>query len=281
MLVELTINEACKYPQNFMYIWADEQKFLQYIPKEFADKIRVKKANERKLLMLSAEKYNTTLNAYTEAIRNAFIDAYNVTPAEALVILAQGGQIAGKNWSEGVFGIGSLYTNTFNGHAEVTVRPEDGHIIKGGQDMTDTSKTVYSTIKKQAVAYNLFATIDSITYCSQYNKTTKKYYAYTYSNAEGTYNARTGNTVNASDTSDIWGSILSSLEKFLTWLINLFAGSSATSTLSAENTLPSQSADGFVQESGMGDALKIALLLAAGGAVLMGGGLKPKKKASK
>ena len=281
-MIELTIQEACNYPQNFMYIWADEKKFLAYLPKEYAQIIRTKKANERKLLTLSAQKYNTTLDAYTEAIRNAFIEAFNMTPAEALIVLAQGGTVAGKNWDAGVFGVGALYTNTFSGHPEVTVRAEDGHIFKDGQDVTDTSKTVYTTIKKKAVPYQQFATIDSITYASQYNKTTKKFYAYTYSDAGGTYNARTGNTVNASDSADIWGSILTSLEKFLTWLINLFSGNSNTTTLSPDNTLPSQTTDGFVQESGMGDALKIALLLAAGGAVLASGGLNTnRKKASK
>ena len=274
--MELTIQQACVCPQDFMYIWADEKKFLQYIDKTHAAVIRSKKANQNKLLTLSAQKYGHTQKEYTDAIRAAFVEQFKMTPAEALVILAQGGQVAGKNWDEGVYGIGALNVSTFTGHAEISVRPEDGHILNNGVDATDTTKTVYATIKKQAVPYQLFATINGVTYMSQYNKTLKKYYAQTYSTAEGQFSARTGNSVNASDNADIWGAILSSFEKFITWLISLFGGSTTT-MLSAENTLPNQTADGFVQEAGMSDAVKIALVLAAGGALLTGGLKKSKK----
>lgn len=273
--MELTIQQACVCPQDFMYIWADEKKFLQYIDKKHAAEIRSKKANQNKLIALSAQKYNKTQKEYTDAIRAAFVEQWKCTPAEALVILAQGGQIAGKNWDEGVYGIGALNVSTFTGHPDISVRPEDGHILNNGVDATDTTKTVYATIKKQAVPYQLFATIDNVTYMSQYNKTLKKYYAQTYSTAEGQFSARTGNSVNAGDNADIWGAILSSFEKFLSWLISLFGGGTTT-MLSAENTLPNQTADGFVQEAGMSDAVKIALVLAAGGALLTGG-LKKKK----
>lgn len=275
--MELTIQQACQNPGNFMYIWADEKKFLQYIDKTHAAVIRSKKANQNKLLTLSAQKYNHTQKEYTDAIRAAFVEAYGMTPAEALVVLAQGGTVAGKNWNEGVYGIGALNVATFTGHDGVSVRPEDGHILNNGVDVTDTTKTVYTTIKKQAVPYQLFATIGDITYMSQYNKTLKKYYAQSYSNANGQYSARTGNEINASDNADIWGAILSSFEKFLSWLISLFGGTT-TQTLSAANTLPNQTTDGFVQEAGMSDAVKIALALAVGGALLTGG-LKKQKNA--
>ena len=262
-----------------MYIWADEQKFLRYIDKEHAAVIRSKKANQNKLIQLSAEKYGKTQKEYTDAIRAAFTEQWGCTPAEALVILAQGGQVAGKNWSEGVYGVGALHVATFTGHSEVSVRETDGHILNNGVDVTDTTKTVYTNIKKEAVPYQLFATVDDITYMSQYNKTLKKYYAQTYSNATGSYSARTGNEVNTSDSADIWGAIIMSFEKFLNWLITLFAGTSTKTTLNTENTLPNQVTDGFVQEAGMGDAVKIALVLAAGGVLLTGGlGKNIKKK---
>ena len=38
--------------------------------------------------------------------------------------------------------------------------------------------------------------------------------------------------------------------------------------ITAENTLPSQTGDGFVQQAGMSTGAKIALALAAGGALL-------------
>ena len=277
MAVELTIKQACKQSANFMYIWADEQQFLNYIKKKYASVIRTKKANQKKLLMLSADKYGKTYEQYTTAIREAFIETYGMTPAEALVILAQGGQVAGKNWAEGVYGIGAIYVNTFANHADITVRESDGHILQNGVDVTDTSKTVYTSVNKQAVAYQLFATIDSVTYMSQYNKLKKKYYANSYSTAEGTYSARTGNTINASDGADIWGTIISSIQTFVNWLLSLFGVSSSERELiSAENTLPNQTADGFVQDAGMSEAGGIFLALAAA-SVLFAGGLKKKK----
>ena len=275
-MIELTIQAACQNPQNFMYLWASDA-FLKAIPSKYASVIRVKRANQNKVLLLSAEKYGKTLQEYTDAIRQAFIDTYGMTPIQALIILAQGGQVAGKNWKEGVYGVGALNVAYFNGHPEITVRPEDGHILNNGADVTDTTKTVYTTIKKQAVPYQLFATIDDVVYMSQYNKTYKKYYAQSYSTAEKSYNARTGNEINASDNADIWGAVLQSLEKFAQWLISLFAGSSTKETLNASNTLPNQSADGFVTESGMTDAATLLLLLAAGG-TLLAGGLGGKKK---
>lgn len=269
---ELTIEQACTSPANFMYVWADEDKFLKYIPTKHASVIRGKKANQNKLLALSAEKYNKTVKDYTDAIRQAFINTYDMTPANALIVLAQGGTVAGKNWEEGVYGIGAVLT--FSGHSDITVREADGHILQSGVDKTDASKTVYSQVGGKAVAYQLFATIDNITYMSQYNKTTKKYRAQSYSTADGFFSARTGNQINSADSADIWGSIVLAVEKFIEWIVSLFG--SGKQTINAENTLPNQQSDGFVQTGGMSEASGILLALAAGG-FLLAGGLKGKK----
>lgn len=276
--MELTITQAQKNAANFMYIWADKKEFLQKINKKYANIIEGKKLNQIKLLKLSAEKYGKSYEDYTNAIREAFIATYDVTPYEALVILAQGGSIAGKNWSEGVYGIGAIYVNVFTNNSAITVRESDGHILNNGVDITDESKTVYTTIKKQAVPYQLFATVDDVIYMSQYNKTRKKYHAQSYSTAQGQYSARTGNEINASDTADIWGTILSSLEMVVQWILSIFGGVTTNrETISAENTLPNQQEDGFVQEAGFGGATTTLLLLVAGGA-LLAGGINPKTK---
>lgn len=280
-MTELTIEQACQHPADFMYIWADDQKFLPYIPKKYADIIRGKRANQRKILALSAEKFGTTEQAYTDAIREAFIDIYDHTPAEALIILAQGGSIAGKNWSEGVFGIGAVLS--FSNNPNILVDAKTGHIFNGGTDITDESKTVYGSVKGQVWPIQYVAQLDGITYMSNYNKVTKKYAAYTWSNAEGTYNAKSGSAFSPSQSSDIWGAIIASLDKFLNWLLQLFTGTSVE-TITAENTLPSQTNDGFVstEDGGFIEAGGILLALAAGGALIASGGLKlGKKKARK
>lgn len=276
--MELTITQAQKNAANFMYIWADKKEFLQKIDKKYANIIEGKKLNQIKLLKLSAEKYGKSYEEYISAIREAFIATYDVTPFEALVILAQGGSVAGKNWSEGVYGIGAIYVNVFTNNQAITVRESDGHILQNGTDITDESRTVYTTIKKQAVPYQLFATVDDVTYMSQYNKTRKKYHAQSYSTAQGQYSARTGNEINASDTADIWGTILSSIEIVVQWILSIFGGVTTNrETISAENTLPNQQEDGFVQEAGFGSATTTLLLLVAGGA-LLAGGINPKTK---
>ncbi len=277
-MIELTIQEACKHSADFMYVWADEQKFLNFINPKYATVIRSKKANQNKLLTLSAQKYGKSLKDYTDAIRAQFIADYGMTPAEALVVLAQGGQVAGKYWEVGMFGVGALHTGTFAGvqvnGQSVTVNEKTGHIFAGAEDITDTSIIVYATIGKKTVAYQLFSkTVDNgKVFMSQYNKTLKKYYAQTWSDAEGAqYNARTGSQSSTSDSADIWGNILLSLETFVNWLISLFGGSTERETINAGNTLPNQKADGFVSQAGLGEMGGILLALAAGGALLAGG----------
>ena len=272
-MTELTISQACQHPADFMYIWADDKAFLPYIPQKYADIIRGKRANQRKILALSAEKFGTTEQAYTDAIREAFIETYDHTPAEALVILAQGGSIAGKNWSEGVFGIGAVLS--FSNNPNILVDAKSGHIFNGGTDITDETLTRYASVKGQVFPVQYGAQLDSVTYVSKYNKTTKKYAAYTWSNAEGTYNAKSGSLFDATQSSDIWTAIVQSLDKFINWLLQLFTGTSVE-TITAENTLPSQTADGFVskEEGGFAEAGGILLALAAGGALIASGGLK-------
>lgn len=280
--MELTIQEAQKQSANFMYIWADEQKFLRYIKPEFASVIRTKKANQRKLLELSAQKYGKTFDDYTTAIREAFIETWKHTPAEALIILAQGGEIAGKNWSEGVYGIGALpttYSVQSINDQQVTVDTTTGHIFLGSEDITDESRTVFSTVGKQAIAYQYFSReVAGMVFMSQYHKLQKKYAAQSWSDDHGTYSAKTGKPITGADSASIWGNILESVQVFVNWLLSLFGVSAPErETINAENTLPNQTADGFVQEAGMVDAAGLLLMLAAGGALVATGGLKIKK----
>ncbi len=277
--MELTIKEACTQPQNFMYVWADENAFLRYLKPQWAAKIRAKKANQMKLLSLSAEKFlgsTDRVKEYYEAIRDAFKDTYAMTPAEALVILAQGGTVAGKNWEEGVFGIGAV--QTFYG-TNISVRPQDGYFEQNGNLLPgDEDKNVYATVGGKAVVYQRFYEdpTTGITYMSQLNKTTKKYYAASYSDANGSYKAKNGNTINPSDNADLWGAILSSIDKFVQWIISIFAGK--VDTLSADNTLPNQVGDGFAQTGG--DNLlegSTGLILAAAAAGMLIFGTKGKK----
>lgn len=281
--MELTIEQAKKHPADFMYLWADEKRFLRYIKKEYASVIRVKKANQHKLLLLSAEKYGKTYEEYTTAIKEAFIETYDMKPAEALVILAQGGEVAGKNWAEGMFGIGALPTSFSNYEVNgqlVTVDATTGAIMLGAQDITDTTRDVYSTSGKKTIVYQRFSKdVNGVRFMSQYHKLQKTYAPQSWSDDNGAYSAKNGNAISASDGASIWGNVLESIQIFLNWILSLFGVSAPErETINTENTLPNQKADGFVQESGMVDATGLLLILAAGGALAATGGLNVGRK---
>ena len=274
---ELTKQEACTAPASFMYIFATDE-FLSYIEPKYANIIKGKRANQVKILMLSADKYlgdEKKWTEYGEAIRSAFIEMYGMQPIEALSILAQGGSVAGKNWSEGVYGVGATanidFGKSVNG-ASVYCNSQDGHIYAGTTDITDESKTVYETIKGQTIPYQLFSQeVEGMTFMSQYNKTRKQYDAQSYSTSDGEFSARTGAALTGINGGDIWGTIIMYLEKFVEWLISIFVkDEDKKQPITAANTLPSQTGDGFVQTAGMSTGAKIALALAAGGAILYG-----------
>lgn len=269
--MELTIAQARSGSAGFMYIWADENKFLRYIPKKYAKIIRGKKANQNKLIMLSAEKYNKKVSDYTQAIREQFIEDYGMTPAEALIVLAQGGTVAGKNWREGVFGIGkTINENGFGveiNDKPVVVNMETGEIMCGMKNLTDTTRTVYKKVNGKVIPYQLFGydnSGDDITFMSQYDSKTKTYKSASWSNSEGTYSPE-GTPLTAKDGADIWGNVNNLLDKFLDWLLKLFGVDKDTQLISASNTLPSQTEDGFITKAEAGGIL---LALAAGGALL-------------
>lgn len=272
---ELTKQEACTSPASFMYIFATDE-FLSYIEPKYAIIIKGKRSNQVKILMLSADKYlgdEKKWTEYGEEIRSAFIEMYGMQPIEALSILAQGGSVAGKNWSEGVYGIGATanidFGKSVNG-ASVYCNSKDGHIYAGTLDITDESKTVYKTIKGQAIPYQLFSReTEGMTFMTQYNRTRKQYDAQSYSTSDGEFSARTGAALTGINGGDIWGTIIMYLERFAEWLISIFVKEEdQKQPITAANTLPSQTGDGFVQQAGMSIGAKIALALAAGGALL-------------
>ena len=273
MGVILTIDEAKQHPADFLYVFASDE-FLAAIPQKYAKVIIGKKANQNKILLESAKANGSTRDAYTEAIYQAFQDTYGMKPAEALIILAQGGNVAGNNWSEGTFGIGSVsasFKNVQVNDQAVTVDAKTGHIFVGATDVTNTKKTVYTTIKGETVPYQLFSDeLGDLTFMSQYNKTMKKYYAQSYVNGEGVTKNYLGTKISSADGATIWGDVILSVQTFVQWLLSIFGISTDTTTelINSDNTLPNQKTDGFVYESGFGEAGAILLALAAGGAVL-------------
>ena len=289
MAKELTLDQARKNSASFLYIFATDE-YLKYIPAKYAKVIRGKRANQQKLLMLSAEEYLGSANNYStykNAVLEGFKETYGMTPTEALVKLALGENVAGKNWSEGVYGIGVINPTTFYG-TNITVDKSNGHISKDGKDYTDESKTVYKEFggKIGTIPFQLFATIDDVTYMSEYNKTYKKYYAKSYSNASGSFSAKNGSAIEATDAGSIFENVQLGTWDFLDFLkqilaffgINVNSGSSSTEQISASNTLPNQTTDGYAQDQPI-EASAILAAVAAGALII--GKLMPAKKSGK
>lgn len=289
----LTVDEARKNPSMFMYVFATDE-YLSAISSKYAKIIRGKRANQEKLLKVSADEYLGDWQKWTQykdAIKQGFHNIYGMTPLEALVRLALGEEVAGRNWNEGVYGVGALYPDTFanvtiNGQA-VTVDKTTGHIYAGTTDITDTQDgLMYAKVGKNTMLFRIFSKqIEGYVFEAEYYKAGNKYYAKTYSTENGTFNARNGSEVSATEAGSVWENIKLGTFDFLEWLksllsifgINITSTSNSTQTLNAKNTLPNQTADGYVQESGMSEAAAIALMAVAGGTLLAGGFFRKKK----
>ena len=179
-------------------------------------------------------------------------------------------------------GVGSL-SKEFKG-TDITVNPDNGYMMRNGSYLPvyDTAYDEKKGEKKTGVYQQFYYDAASgKTYMSQYNKTMRKFYAESYSTSDGKMYKANGKEATAKDSSSVWENVSLSFDwaqKIIDWILSFFR---ANTTLSAENTLPNQKADGFVTESGFGEAGTILLLLAAGGVLVAGGFGKKGKKTSK
>lgn len=264
MANRLTLNDAKAYPANYIYIWASE-KFLSQIDYKHAVIIRTKQLNEMKLVrsMAVIDGDEKLYDSYVQQIRKAFIDKYGMTPAAALIELANGEEVADKKWSEGLYGIGKaiIQRNNFATNTNVTVDPDTGVISYNGKAQTCTP--VYG---KNGVVSNQNATIDGTTYSSIYDKSSGKYYAYQVCPQSGDgmkYNAngeqlKIGTLTNSmwQDIEGIMGEVWGWIEKIVDFFMSHFNFSSSSSSttepapqITTENSVPSQTKDGFTYNS--------------------------------
>ena len=296
-MIELTIEQVKKHPADFLYLWATND-FLLRLKRAPRLIIDGKRSNQRKLITLSARAFinkNAQYNGaeykqYTDAIYSAFKNIYGMTPEKALEVLASGGNVAGKNWKKGVYGIGGRQT-TFSQDSSITVDPQTGHILKNGVDTYGLYKQRFGEDpvryeddgEGNAVAMQFFFEDGDNCYSSIRNEDGTYSADIVEDNTTGSLQTATGVSVDASEISSIWSSIIMQLEHFLEWLINLFSKSGNESNkklINSSNTLPSQQKDGFVYQSGFGEAGTIALVLLAGG-ILSSKGLFRRNKKSK
>lgn len=280
-MIEMTLNEVKQNPQMFMYIFVDAN-FAKQLGKYYKP-VMTKRANQIKVLQLSAMKYGLTYADYQQAIKQAFTEAFGVTPNNALKILASGGTVAGKNWAAGVYGVGAIaFQEGFKNSGNVTVEGATGKILKNGVEQPGQTVVYSEKCPNNVQGYS--CVIDGVTYTSQYYRVRKKYGAGMYETSAGKFKAN-GVAATTADLSNIWEGVELLFSKFVDWLISLFGGTKNDEgeLISPENTIPSQTKDGFVSEGGwnilQGNTGLVLLALGAGTLLMTGNlpGFKGKK----
>ncbi|MCM1069930.1 MAG: hypothetical protein NC038_07810, partial [Paludibacter sp.] len=184
MAKKVTKEDLLKSPIDFLYIFTNNTfvgLVRKYMGNTQANTIAQKAANQRKYL---SNVYGGTKNMEAQAysdFENAIYNQYDMTPVTILRKLLAGETVAGKNWKEGVYGIGATKSDGFKQNANVKVDTATGTIVNGGVAMTGGTATYDK--KGNAVGYS-FTADDGTQYSSRYDKRSGKWYANTYSTAE-------------------------------------------------------------------------------------------------
>lgn len=245
----LTMEDVLKSPTAFLYIFATDN-FLSQLDNKTAKIISSKRRNQKQLLVsiVTSTGYNDAVQKLSKAIQ----DAFGYTPARILIKLAEGETVAGKDWANGVYGVGATRYEGFSG-TDITVDRTTGKIMQNGQEVAGQTAVYGGSGKKSYTTYT--ATVDGTVYTSQYKD--GSYYAGNYTNSDGNTYSADGSETGLAGFSNIWSSIssflpyISAIVKFVTSLFPDLYGSTSMANrtyITASNTIPSQS-DGFLTET--------------------------------
>lgn len=270
MANKVTTNDLLKHPADFLYIFATDS-YLKYLSSDKQAIIRQKRANQIKYANTTCVNNNVKYATFTSQLSAKIKEVYGLTPAEILVKLALGYNVAGKDWAGGVYGVGETAHATFSNDANITVDGTTGKILQNGTEVANQTP-VYSTYgtgkNKKTYVSGYTATVDGNQYSSQVSgntyKTTPVYYSSNYSTSEGAFNWD-GSTYTQSNAASVWENINTSLpiiQKLIDWIASLFNLNLVTS---AKNTVPQQSE--YVYTDGNSSNADILLI---GGAVAVG-----------
>ena len=257
----MTINDIKKAPQNFLYIYATDS-FLAKLDSKTAAIIRSKRGNQSKVINNACIKEKEDYSTVVSEINDSLKENFGHSGAECLMILADGGQVAGKDWSAGIYGIGDTREG-FQG-TSITVNAETGKLMQGGVEVSGQT-AIYG---KNSTTYT--AVVDGVTYSSAYKG--GKYVAGNYTSTDGTtYNAA-GQATGLAGFNNIWTAVQSYapiIQQIINWLASMFPAVFSGKTLvTTENTIPSQS-DGFVQKSSISAGTVLAFAGIAAGVYLL------------
>lgn len=281
-MAKKTLTSILQCPIDFLYLWASDEFIAQLGSK--ARIIREKRYNQYQTLWKTMEDNVKTSSraeqlevyqSWLKQISQAMQDVYGMTPATILQKLAMGESVVGKNWKQGIYGIGDLQT-TFAQNSAVTVDSASGKILVSGVEADGQMPIIGEG--GNITGYSYYDRAANRQYQSGVNAG-GQFGAVCYSSPDGVESA-TGGNFDPSQGS-FWqnaNNYMPLINKIIDWIMsifNLLPGNRVV--LTQENTVPDQT-EWVEPESNNGG-------LIAGGLALAGIALltmeKPGKKNSK
>lgn len=263
-----TLSQITASPLDFLYIFASDS-FINKLGSKVGKIIYNKKQNQVKLLNTLAVQNGSSYQTYANEVYSATENMFGMTPGQILVALASGKNVAGKNWSAGIYGVGDpLYDKllTYSTDSSVSVGT-NGKIIDASTGTVLPGQTpIYATLSNgDTYLQGYAASRNGTTYTSLRDANGGSFYANTIGTASSQLYA-SGKPYNQTQASSIWEAILTYIPyamQIIQWIVSLFTGGQRT-LITASNTLPAQ--EEFVYSSGISS--NELLLLIGGGAAL-------------
>lgn len=242
-MAKKTLSDIKKCPIDYLYLWASDE-FISKLGSK-ARIIKQKKYNQYQSLWktvvmnnesASADELQELYQQWTSEIAASIKDTYGYTPGEILVRLAMGQEVVGKDFKNGVYGVGNAPSTSFIQNSSVQVNPVTGVVMQNGLPMQNQT-AVYGR-DGSVIGYS--TQVGGEQYQSYF--VGGQYNALSFSNSDGVQYAN-GGAFNASNAS-FWQNannympIINSVLSWLTSIVNSFFPN--RTVLTPENTVPVQ-----------------------------------------
>jgi len=255
---------------NLIYAWISEVN-LKYCGTAKAIAIITKKrAYQLEFMRNIANQAGGNYDEVRNYVEQCIIDIYGMKPSEVVYRLAQGQTVRGKNWSEGVFGIGANPKLTFPDSSGYKVSSDTGEIMDAsGKVIGSADSAMYDD---NGTLYGYCVPKDGAWYASRYNANTNLYEAYEQTSKDGVITqVSTGQTYTdpgiAATENTIWENA-GLLAPFLNQLLKAILALFNIKTVTTDDIRISQVKDEWVApEQGKTSTASLPLL---GGIALLG-----------
>lgn len=242
-MAKKTLSDIKKCPIDYLYLWASDE-FISKLGSK-ARIIKQKKYNQYQSLWktvvmnnesASADELQELYQQWTSEIASAIKDTYGYTPGEILVRLAMGQEVVGKDFKNGVYGVGNTPSTSFIQNSSVQVNPVTGVVMQNGLPMQNQT-AVYGH-DGSVIGYS--TQVGGEQYQSYF--VGGQYNALSFSNSAGVQDAN-GGVFSASNAS-FWQNannympIITSVLSWITSIVNSFFPN--RTVLTPENTVPVQ-----------------------------------------